>query len=77
MPRPDNFITAPVVSARHLSTKEAATYLNLSPKTLEHYRLRGGGPTYNKLGARRVTYLLADLDQWVERRRTTGATLSH
>ena len=52
---------------RCLSPSDAAAYVSLSPKTLEVYRTRGGGPAYVKLG-RRVAYRLADLDAWVSAR---------
>lgn len=50
-----------------LPTEHAATYLGLSPKTLETLRTRGGGPPFLKLG-RRVVYRKADLDTWLAAR---------
>jgi predicted DNA-binding transcriptional regulator AlpA len=50
-----------------LPTLHAATYLGLSPKTLETLRTRGGGPPFLKLG-RRVVYRKADLDTWLAAR---------
>lgn len=35
-----------------LGTAEAADYLGLSPKTLENWRVRGGGPQFMKMGSR-------------------------
>ncbi|MDP9119828.1 MAG: helix-turn-helix domain-containing protein [Acidobacteriota bacterium] len=51
--------------AEWLSTPQAAEYCGLSPRTLEKYRLAGGGPSFYKLGGR-VSYSLTDLDQWLE-----------
>jgi excisionase family DNA binding protein len=51
-----------------LNTKEAADALGLSERTLERWRVTGGGPRYVKVG-RAVRYLLADLIEWVEERR--------
>lgn len=51
-----------------LTTPMAASYLGLSPATLETMRTRGGGPVFAKLG-RRVVYQREDLDSWVEERR--------
>ena len=48
-----------------LTTKQAAEYLNISPKTLEKYRYEGGGPHYIKKG-RLVRYTLIDLEKWIE-----------
>jgi len=48
------------------SNDEAADFLRLSPRTLEKYRVRGGGPPFRKFG-RRVVYALADLEDWAGR----------
>lgn len=56
---------------RFLTNAEAAKYLRLSPRTLEAYRVRGGGPPFIKHGghvAGLVLYRPADLDAWVESR---------
>lgn len=50
-----------------LSNDEAADFLRLSPRTLEKYRVAGGGPRFRKFG-RRVFYSLVDLEEWAERR---------
>ncbi|REJ79725.1 MAG: DNA-binding protein [Acidobacteria bacterium] len=49
-----------------LSTKEAAAFLGVSPRTFENWRLTGSGPRYSKVG-RLVRYRLADLEDYVER----------
>ena len=46
---------------RLLDTIAAAEFLGLSKKTLEAYRLRGGGPAYYKVG--RIRYSEADSDR--------------
>jgi len=46
-----------------LSNVEAARYLRLSPRTLEKFRVTGGGPKFRKLG-RRVVYAVTDLHEW-------------
>ena len=48
-----------------LTTRQAAEYLNISPKTLEKYRLVGGGPQFIKIG-KAVRYSLVDLDDWIK-----------
>ncbi|REJ79722.1 MAG: helix-turn-helix domain-containing protein [Acidobacteria bacterium] len=50
-----------------LDTPMAASYLGLSPATLETMRSRGGGPRFSKLG-RRVVYRREELDRWLEER---------
>ena len=55
------------------TTAQAADYVNLSPRTLERYKVTGEGPRFVKLG-RRVLYRREDLDEWIERglRRSTS-----
>ena len=48
-----------------LTTREAATWLGLTPNTLEKWRVQGGGPAYRKHG-RYVRYHLEDLVAWSE-----------
>jgi predicted DNA-binding transcriptional regulator AlpA len=57
-----------------LSNDAAARFLGLSPRTLPGMRLRGDGPPFIQLGARRIGYLESDLSVWVEsqRRRSTS-----
>ena len=52
----------------HLTTEQAAAHLGLSPRTLERYRVRGGGPPFVSY-CNRVHYLRGDLDIWVDERR--------
>jgi predicted DNA-binding transcriptional regulator AlpA len=47
-----------------LSQREAAARLLLSERTLERWRVTGGGPAFVKLG-RRVAYREADLETWI------------
>lgn len=60
---------------RLFDTVEAAQYLRLSVRTLEDYRLVGGGPTFIRNGRGKrapVLYDLADLNAWIlERKRLT------
>jgi excisionase family DNA binding protein len=59
-----------------LSTEEAAKYCGLSKRTLEKWRVEGGGPRYVKLG-RSVRYRPTDINEFVEsavRRSTSSAS---
>ena len=56
-----------------LTTADAAAYLRLSPRTLEAWRLSGGGPRYRKLG-HRVVYTQGDIDTWVEAQTRTSTS---
>ena len=51
-------------------TRRAADYLGLSPRTLDGYRVSGGGPAFHRFG-NRVRYRTADLDAWAAARRAT------
>ena len=48
---------------RYLTNDEAASFLKLSPRTLEKQRVLGTGPRFRKFG-RRVVYDIADLVSW-------------
>ena len=52
----------------YLSTRRAAEHLGLSPRTLDRYRVTGGGPVYHLFGTA-VRYVSEDLDAWAETRR--------
>jgi len=53
-----------------LSTKQAAHYIGLSPRTLERMRRTGEGPRFRKHG-RYVRYHIAELDAWSDSRAKT------
>ena len=48
--------------------KEAASYLRISPKTLQKWRSVGGGPEYRLVGGRRVVYMIKDLRSFLDLR---------
>ena len=55
------------------TTHEAAARLRVSPRSLEGWRHRGGGPKYTKLGSR-CLYREIDLDEWVASRVRTSTS---
>jgi excisionase family DNA binding protein len=55
-----------------LTQREAAAQLRLSQRTLERFRVSGGGPTYVKAG-RLVRYREQDLEKWITSR-VVGST---
>ena len=59
-----------------LTEKQAAEYLSFSPRALQGWRGRGGGPVFVRVSSKAVRYRLADLRRWVEERRrsSTSAT---
>ena len=56
------------VESPYLTTEEAARYLRLGVSTLNQWRGKGQGPPFLRAG-KKVMYLLADLDAWMESRR--------
>lgn len=55
------------MQSNNLTTQQAATYVSLSPNTLNRWRWSGDGPRYVKLG-RAVRYRREDLDAWLDER---------
>ena len=53
-----------------MNTQWAAAYLDLSPRTLDGYRVSGAGPAFHRFG-NRVRYRMTDLDAWAAARRAT------
>jgi len=56
-----------------LDEKQAAAFLNVSVKSLQAWRYRGGGPKYVKLG-RSVRYTMADLEAFVVASKRTSTS---
>ena len=59
---------------RFLTTKEVADLLRISPRTLENWRQRGGGPPYRVISQRLVRYSREELMVWV-RAQNVGNTV--
>ncbi len=51
-----------------IDEKAAGDFLDLSPRTMQAMRQRGGGPQYVLISARCVRYRRADLRAWADRR---------
>lgn len=51
---------------RTMTTQQAAEYLGFSTVSLKRWRSKGTGPTFIRLGTRRVRYRQEDLDAWVD-----------
>lgn len=62
-----------------LNTRDAASYLGLSAKSLERWRSDGTGPAFVKAGPGRraaVRYRKSDLDAWIDAQ-TFQSTSAH
>ena len=57
-----------------LTEKQAATYLNLSQRTLQGWRTRGGSPRFCRVSATCIRYMKSDLDAWIEARLRTSTS---
>ncbi len=57
-----------------LTTEETADYVGATPRTLEAWRLRGGGPPFVKVSKRMVRYRLSDVTKWIEQRVRTSTS---
>jgi len=51
-----------------LTEVEVSVLLNVSARTLQGWRLRGGGPPFIKLSRGMVRYRRSDLDDYLRRR---------
>lgn len=62
---------------RLLTECEVADLLNISVRTLQAWRVRGGGPRFIKVG-RAVRYRLSDVQDWIDRNihRSTSDSIS-
>ena len=58
------------VEPEFMDTRRAAACLGLSHRTLEGFRVSGGGPDFHRFG-NRVRYRRSDLDAWAAKRRAT------
>ena len=52
-----------------LTEKEAAELICYTPRALQNWRVRGGGPKYVKVSARSIRYQLRDVLSWIEDRK--------
>lgn len=68
-------MTTPQHSANTLMNQEqAAALLGLSPRTLEQWRLKGGGPAFVRMSHRCVRYRREALDAWLMAREVTSTS---
>jgi len=54
-----------------LRREDVAVYLDVSPKTLEHWATQGRGPDFIRIG-RLVRYPKSELDRWLVSQTVTG-----
>ena len=49
-----------------LTEKEAAELICYTPRALQNWRVRGGGPKYVKVSARSIRYQRRDVLNWID-----------
>jgi len=65
---------SPYSQPGHLLTEaQAADFLNISIRSLQSWRVRGGGPAFLKLG-RSVRYRYAELQTWLDANMATSTS---
>jgi hypothetical protein len=57
-----------------LNTSQLADEIDVSPRTVEGWRLTGEGPPYIRCGSRAVRYRRADVIDWLSARRFTSTS---
>jgi predicted DNA-binding transcriptional regulator AlpA len=57
-----------------MTEKQASSFLGFSVRTLQTWRVRGGGPQYVRISARCIRYRPCDLQEWVESRLRTSTS---
>jgi AraC-like DNA-binding protein len=55
--------------APELTESQAATLLGLSIRTLQRYRIAATGPSFTRVGPRKIRYARPDLVSWLDRAR--------
>ena len=44
----------------------AAKHIGVHPRTMDNWRSQGRGPTYIRVGSRRIVYRIEDLEKYLE-----------
>jgi excisionase family DNA binding protein len=59
------------MTGRLMTSQELADFLNVSIRTVEDWRYRGGGPPVQHVGGK-AHYKPADVDRWLKQQRRTA-----
>ena len=57
-----------------LTEKEVAQRTGFSIRTLQSWRMRGGGPHFVRISARCIRYRPQDVEAWIEQRLRTSTS---
>ena len=56
-----------------IDEKEAASFLRVSARTLQRWRVVGFGPPFLRYSTRCIRYRLADLESWQQEQRVSAS----
>lgn len=73
MPKKSTEEPAPRLATAVLDTRAAADFLGVSARTLEGFRVRGGGPRFVKIGGA-VRYRVASLEEFLRQQERTSTS---
>lgn len=51
-----------------LTEQQAATLMNVNPRTLQKWRVKGGGPLFVRISRRCIRYRPKDITDWTQNR---------
>lgn len=57
-----------------MTERQAADYLQVTTRTTQAWRYRGGGPKFVRISSRCVRYRKTDLDAWIAERIARNTT---
>lgn len=57
-----------------INEDDAARFLSLSPRTLQAFRQKGGGPEYVRISSRCIRYRRSELKAWSDARVQTSTS---
>lgn len=66
----------PIATDTLLTTKMLADKILVSSRTLEGWRVKGGGPKFTKVGMFRIAYQWGDVLDWLESRKVNSTSES-
>ena len=62
------------IGALLVDERQAAKLLAVAPRTLQSWRLEGGGPAFIRLSPRAIRYRIVDLERWAADRLATSTS---
>lgn len=65
---------APTDGLRLMTEVETADYLGLTTRTLQAWRVKGGGPPFLRVSPRVIRYRRVEIDAWLEARRARSTS---